>query len=305
MAIATAAEETGAFRTSFRGFHKEDVLAYIDAQQAHHGEELDELRRQLEEAEQRAAETADKLEEAQRLNRETEEQLRIQQVENAQAAARAEEAVRGLEEARRQVEAAEDVRRENRRLEEKIRLLEQEVQAGREKSAAGEAEWQRRAQQAETGLSEARAAAAKAQEEADQLRRRAQENSSSADQLRRQLDESRAAAASWEASSRRYEQLVGDVGGFIMEIRAMGQRFLETSYKRSEGCLDALDDAVNALERQLADNRADVEQARQELLDSSAAAGLRMEDLLQELEEAGERACQPDEKSGDDSGFFR
>lgn len=90
----------------------------------------------------------------------------------------------------------------------------------------------------------------------------------------------------------------------------MGQHFLETTYKRSEQGLEALDDAVSALERQLADNRAEVEQARQDLLDSSTAAGLKLEELMQGLEESAAKAPAVIEKdageaAGRDSQFFR
>lgn len=44
-------EESGSFRTSMRGFHKQDVLNYIDALQAAHVQETEALRQQAETAE--------------------------------------------------------------------------------------------------------------------------------------------------------------------------------------------------------------------------------------------------------------
>lgn len=47
-------EESGSFRTSMRGFHKQDVLNYIDALQAAHVQETEALRQQAENAEKQA-----------------------------------------------------------------------------------------------------------------------------------------------------------------------------------------------------------------------------------------------------------
>ena len=294
--------DNGTFRTSFKGFHKEDVLSYIDTLQARQSEELAQLQQQLDASRQQAAEADDGRKEAERLREQAEETLLKLQAEITRVSAREEELARTLAELRQNVAETEDLRRENRRLNEKIQMSDETHHAAWEKrSAELEDAWRSRLEQAQAERDAAR-------EELSKQRERIQEESGSREQVQVLLEQERARAAEWEASSRRYEQLIGDVGGFIMEIRAMGQRFLETSYKRSEGCLDALDDAVDALERQLADNRADVEQARQELMDSSTAAGLHMEDLLQALEDAGERASVPVENpagAAADTAFFR
>lgn len=294
--------DNGTFRTSFKGFHKEDVLSYIDTLQARQSEELAQLQQQLDTSRQQAAEADEGRKEAERLREQAEETLLKLQAEITRVSAREEELVRTLAELRQNVAETEDLRRENRRLNEKIQMSDETHHAAWEKrSAELEDTWRDRLEQAQAERDAAR-------EELSNQRERIQEESGSRVQLQELLEQERACAAEWEASSRRYEQLIGDVGGFIMEIRAMGQRFLETSYKRSEGCLDALDDAVDALERQLADNRADVEQARQELMDSSTAAGLHMEDLLQALEDAGERASAPagnPAEAAEEPAFFR
>ena len=87
----------------------------------------------------------------------------------------------------------------------------------------------------------------------------------------------------------------------------MGQQFLETSYKRSESCLDALDDAVTSLEQQMTDTRSDMEQARQELQDHSMAAGLRLDELVQALEDTAAGTVTVKEATGaaPDTTFFR
>lgn len=66
-------------------------------------------------------------------------------------------------------------------------------------------------------------------------------------------------------ANERYEKLVGDVGSFIMEIRSMGQHFLDAAYKRSDSCLDAVAGAADRLEQELASCRGNLETARQEL----------------------------------------
>ena len=43
-------EETGFFRTVFRGFHKQDVFAYLEQTEQKHQQELDDARQQVEQA---------------------------------------------------------------------------------------------------------------------------------------------------------------------------------------------------------------------------------------------------------------
>ena len=92
--------------------------------------------------------------------------------------------------------------------------------------------------------------------------------------------------AELEAENKRYTDMVGDVGTFIVEIRSLGQSFLEAAYKRSEGCLDALDDAVAELECQVGEAKTAMEDARTALSDCSSSAGVRLEELVQKLEDA-------------------
>lgn len=43
------------------------------------------------------------------------------------------------------------------------------------------------------------------------------------------------------AANRSYEGLMGDLGAFLVEIRSMGQRYLESTYARAGGCLDTIE----------------------------------------------------------------
>lgn len=119
--------------------------------------------------------------------------------------------------------------------------------------------------------------------------------------------------AELEAENKRYTDMVGDVGTFIVEIRSLGQSFLEAAYKRSEGCLDALDDAVAELECQVGEAKTAMEDARTALSDCSSSAGVRLEELVQKLEDAAS-TMEPDrtQSSGADGAaapeagqFFR
>ncbi len=47
-----------------------------------------------------------------------------------------------------------------------------------------------------------------------------------------------------EAENRRYDELVGDVGSLVMEVRSMGQRFLDTACRRGESGIEALEEGL-------------------------------------------------------------
>lgn len=280
-------EDKGSFRTSLNGFHKKDVLDYIDSLQSQFQQELEA---QMQELQSVRSEYAQVKEQVDALQRDKEEAQSLQ----AEAETLSRQMQQQLDDMKRtvgnmqlQVAAVEDLRRENRRLHEKEEMLtkEMEDQTRRQHHEIESAYTGRlNAMQAERDRLAVESESLRA--DMVQLKEAAVQKDNGQKQLAEQLLASRKEASAWQEKAEKYESLLGDVGGFIVEIRAMGQRFLETSYKRSECCLDALDDAVAALERQMAENRSDVEMARQELLDNSTAAGLRMEELVQALEDA-------------------
>ena len=293
--------ENGTFRTSFSGFHKGDVLNYIDALQARQAQETAQLQEEVQQAREQAGQLQAQLEESARLAEAA--RLALEE-ENTRLRQQADEQAREEQSLRLRAAAAEDYQREIRRLNERLREQEQRAEAELQQRVAvcREEEAQR--------LREARERADKLQRELEELRQTTAASRGGREKLESALKESEDRCQHLRAAVAKYEDLVGDVGGFIMEIRAMGQHFLETTYKRSEQGLEALDDAVSALERQLADNRAEVEQARQDLLDSSTAAGLKLEELMQGLEESAAKAPAVIEKgageaAGRDSQFFR
>lgn len=310
--------EIGSFRTGLGGFNKKDVLRYIDENNAAHAEEVAALeadiarfRQQAEDAEKRARDGLDAIEQAERKATELlEENVRLQQA--------AEETGRLNQELRQRLAAMEDQQAEVDRLREQAARAADDARTAAEREQAALARLEaceRQSGQART-QEEERAAQAAAQRE--QLRRQLEEYRRAAaagaaeretllaekarlaadlQEARRQWDEKKKRCEELETANRRYGTLVGDVGGFIMEVRSMGQKFLETAFRRSEGCLDDLDGAVTGLEHQLKETRADVEQARQELNEQSTAAGLRLEELVQALEESGELLDSPGEKA--------
>ena len=210
--------ESGSFRTSMRGFHKQDVLNYIDALQAAHVQETEALRHQAEEAQ---------------------EQLSAAGEDKAVLQQKVGELEAGLEACRQQADRVPELQR------------------------------------------------------LEALRRQAEVSSSGKEALNKEnmrlSEENRRFGhrlAELEAENKRYTDMVGDVGAFIVEIRSLGQSFLEAAYKRSEGCLDALDDAVAELECQVGEAKTAVEAARTALSDCSSSAGVRLEELVQKLEDA-------------------
>lgn len=305
-------EESGSFRTSMRGFHKQDVLNYIDALQAAHVQETEALRQQAENAEKQ-------------LSAAVEDKAALQK--------KTEELEAGLETCRQQAERVPQLQQlleeRGRQLEEVNRILQSIQQKNVQLELRAKAAEQRSAAQQE--------AAAKAAEQADTLRRLSEENwqlKEELEALRRQAEVSSSGKealnkenvrlseenrrfghrlAELEAENKRYTDMVGDVGTFIVEIRSLGQSFLEAAYKRSEGCLDALDDAVAELECQVGEAKTAVEDARTALSDCSSSAGVRLEELVQKLEDAAS-TMEPDrtQSSGADGAaapkagqFFR
>jgi len=128
---------------------------------------------------------------------------------------------------------------------------------------------------------------------------RLQENVAAAAALQAEHEQTIAALTD---ENRRYEALIGNVGSFLVELHALGQQFLETAYQRSEQCLTAAWTAVDSLAqpwtaaaRQIESISAQLADTRQVLAEQSEAAGLRLHELVQQLEDTAIiEACHPD-----------
>lgn len=231
--------EMGNFRTVMRGFHKQDVLAYIDT-----------IRQEKLQAEEELNALRARLDETQRLEQEVQE-LR---------------------------QTVADKTAENERLQE---VVVQQEQASQEMNAKME--------HAHT-----------AQEEAEQLQHRldtAEDNKRVLAQrvveleielrdAKAEMETLREGAAAAYADSERYAALVGNVGTFLMEIRSMGQGYLDAAAKRGHDNVEQMEATVVALEEHVAACRTAVENARRELSEQDGAAEQRIAELAKEMESA-------------------
>ena len=277
--------EEGSFRTSFSGFHKADVLSYIDAMNSRHEQELqarvqetEQLRQAVAAQENYVAELKQQYEQAMK---ETEELRQTNQELQRQN----EQSHRQETESRRLMDEVEILRMEREALNARIDGMKQRIESvsSLEEELAGlrrqEQEWAVRSEQSRERAQEEERQLAALRTENDKLASALDEAQKARDALVRERD-------ALLESNRRYEALSGDVGSFVMELHSMGQRFLETAYKRSDACLNAVEAVVGSLSSQLSGARAQTEQARQELLDQGAMAGMRLDELVQRLEES-------------------
>lgn len=286
--------DTGGFRTKFGGFNKEDVLAYIDSLQEEHARQLAAVQQQADaqrEAYEKALNDANTTlaEQFCALQEERAEQEKLQQLINEQY-----EANRTL---REQAQAAQTAQK----------AVEQ-AQAQADEALAQAARAQAEAERLCTALQEAQAAQ-------DALRAEADAQTEEVATLRQQLAESEAARTALQAKQSecdavaeelaatkaqlsemqndrtrladhngRYQQLVGDVGSFVVEVRGMGQRFLEDANTRCQSRLTAISGAIAALSEQLTATAAELSAADESLTAQNSAAQQRLEELARELE---------------------
>lgn len=274
--------ELGAFRTGLSGFNKKDVLDYIDSMQLSHAEELnqqaamaDNLRRQISQAEEKASAAADRADQAGA-------EVAAMREENQQLQQSLDEALRFVSELKAQAAEMDALRRER----EDFRSRAAEAEARAEEAYAHTEENGR------LRLENRRLAG-----ELEQLRQ--QTVPAEAVDTERAQSQSRIAAleeqaARLTAENDRLNGLVGDVGELIMEVRSMGQRYLDSACRRGEEGIEALDGAVASLQRQLEEAKGDVDAARDELKEQREAAAARLEEMVQSLvRQADESAAPP------------
>ena len=281
--------EEGSFRTSFSGFHKADVLAYIDTVNSRHEAELQERAQETEQLRQavsaQEAYVAELKQQYERAARDAEE-LRQQ---NEELRRQSERSHRQEAECHRLSDEAEILRMEKEAMNVRLEGMQKRLDAvsSLEEELAGlrrqEQEWTARCERSREREEEETRAMEALRSERDDLARALEEADVRRQAAERERDMLR-------ESNRRYEALSGDVGAFVMELHSMGQRFLEIAYKRSDACLNAVESAVGSLSSRLGEARAQTDQARQELLDQGATAGMRLDELVQKLEES---ALQP------------
>ncbi len=297
-------EEQGIFRTSMRGFNREDVLSYIDRLQSEQSAALQEQS----DAAAKAAEEAQKLrEQVAALS----EQLSAVQAENASLFGNLSELERLVDEHNRTNRALREQAAAAAGARERLLQTEKELHSLREQAAS---------------VSSVRARLAATEKELTELRHLQHERSDrlhDVTSLNRQLNDQLAACKQQlamsqqqvaalkrrgdqlEESNARYQAVAGNVSELAAELRTLGNRFLEIACKRSEECLEAMDIAVNTLERQLSESHAQMGQARELLCEQSEAAGLRLEELVQALEHSGAAGGSDTPETCQTSDFFR
>lgn len=87
-----------------------------------------------------------------------------------------------------------------------------------------------------------------------------------------------------QAQLSQYRQLVGDVGRFVVEVRAMGAQYLEEANQRCGDRLSALQQAVAQLNEDTAKATAQLHLAEHRLEEQHTDSQNRLEQLAQELE---------------------
>ena len=261
------------FRSSINGFNKADVLDYIDAMQSRHIEEFNAAKKQIDDLHKAVNEKTSENESLKAnlelLNR----KLILMEEENNSLKNTTQEKMRYAADLRRLAEEVEVLRLEKKEYMERLAELQESPKAVGESDLRDEIESLKNENQ-----------------QLSLLNKRLQ---TSNDDLKKQLSEV-------DEANKRYNGLVGDAGAFILEMYSMGQRFLETAYKRSDGCLNSMEESLQTLSAQAADARENVKKARQELLDYGAIAGLRLDELMQTLENSAGAISDPDEDTRED-----
>lgn len=199
----------GLFRSSFRGFNRQDVLDYIDTLQRENEEQLAALQQQI-------------------------DGLHAGIAAAEQARDQAETKVAALTEQNDELEA----------------LIDEHNRANRE------------------------------------LRARIEELSASQQgQSQLELDNARLLAvnATLREQQAEYRNVTGRLQNITDEMRKHSLNFLGTSCKRSEECLDTMEKLLADYELQLAETRRRIGEARAVLEEQKDAAGIRLDELIQEV----------------------
>ena len=271
-------QDSGNFRTALNGFNKADVLDYIDAIQSRRSIDLELKNQQVAELQNSLSAQETTVDELKKQLELDENELVELRDENAFLKQTGSDTTRLQSDFNRLAQEADILRLEKQDLQ--ARLL------GLQNKLSSVDELQKRVQD----LTEQNDYLCATQEDCSS---RDQESSQVISDLRNekealtaQLTKAEQHNASLRETGRRYYSFIGDVGSFIMELHSMGQRFLETSYKRSESCLQSIEDSVTTLSKQLTDTRTHVDTARQQLTERGTLAGLRLDELVQSLEES-------------------
>lgn len=287
--------DSGVFRSAIGGFHKQDVLRYIDELQAAHMQELEQLEGQL-------AAVRTELEETKTANQ------ALEQSEAATAATAEQKAAEWDAESAQLQRLIDEQNSANRMLRSQVQETREELEKLRSEHVPLKEQLEaakREAASLKSRLEEAaahEAAYARQQAAIADLKKRLSETETASRQADRRLREA-------ETANSRYAQLIGDVGSFIMEIRSMGQHVLNGAHVRGTEALAAVSGAVTLLQQQMADAALQLETAEQELARDNHGAEQRLEELAQSLSRSADAIQSEAEPAVKDapapSDFFR
>jgi chromosome segregation ATPase len=290
--------EPGSFRTGIRGFNKADVLKYIDAMQSSRADELSQYENQIEQLQRALSSQETYVAELKRELSENEEKFHDIAEANKTYQKKSEDTTKLLTELRRVKQETDILKLEKQELSARLRDMRAQISSveGQEQEITTLRE------QADRNDVERQQLQVHYQETVPQLNDLKEEKDNLASELRQtvlRLEQAERQIADVRQDNTRYDAFSGDVGSFIMELHSMGQRFLETAYKRSDSCLGAVEASVFNLSTQLVNARSQIEKARQALQDQGSLAGLRLDELVQSLEETSAKLVEPDSRASD------
>lgn len=295
----------GGFRTQLGGFHKEDVIAYIQSLKEEHSRELEELRAR---EERRCAAYEKALEDANSALREQYERLQTGEADHESLQTQLAEQLAANRELQAQVDdltldAADreelarlrqintDMEAELEQLAARYRLLEQ----GAQLSAKDRDDLAARLQQITQERDDLLLRLSQAEEEdkmhlrqaEEELRRQREQLERSArgqlEQAEEELRGQREQTETVRAENDRYRQLLNGAGGFVADLRGMGRRYLDDASSRCDSRLAALAEAVDSLKDQLTAAAADLADARDALREQSSRDTEHMDALGDEM----------------------
>lgn len=307
--------EQGNFRTALNGFNKSDVLEYIDAMQSRYVSDLEVSQRHISDLQNSIhAQQADRENLKNQIER-LEGDIAGLQEENEKLKQTAQDKSRYASDIRRLAQEVEILRLEKKEYTARLAELQEyavsadalERQVEALKAQTGHNSSMRQADPSE--IEEANTMIGKLKHENEELQAKLkylQERSAELEsnlsresnfvierlkndnqmlaarlkEAQEQIDELQTAGE----AGQQYKRLIGDAGAFVMEMYSMGQHFLELAFKRSDGCLESMEESLSILSAQTCDARDKVKNARQALLDYGSLAGLRLDEMMQTLE---------------------
>ncbi len=124
-------------------------------------------------------------------------------------------------------------------------------------------------------------------------------------ELRRQLAALRAENQHIKEENRRYHELVSDVGRFVVDVRAMGSRYLEEANERCRTRLGTISRAIEELRGALDVASKELKVADEALDAQNNRAEQRLIELAEELDRSAASVTEVTGETTSESQFFR